>query len=747
MPPAVPEPGQAGERLDDEAGLRVAQRLGLLPREYESIRAQLGRCLGETELAVFAGLWSEHCSYKSTRHLLRTLPRAGARVLAGPGSHAGVVDVGEGWAVAFKIESHNHPSAVEPYQGAATGVGGILRDVIAQGARPCAVMDFLCFGDPASARTRAIARGVVAGISGYGNAIGVPNLGGRTHFDPRYEGNPLVNALAAGLVRPEAQRGAAAPGVGHVFLLVGARTGRDGILGAAFASEALDDSSAHGERRSHIQVGDPFAGKKLLEACLSFSPEMGLLAAQDLGACGLACAAFEMAAASGSGLELELDAVPLREPDLSGHEILLSESQERFAFLVRAAQMDEALAHFRRAGVHAAALGRTVAGGRVRVRHRGALLVDLPAELVSGGAPATDWPLAEALPPRVELECAPASGEELAALLVRILAEPGVRDPAPIYDRYDQTVGNRTVCGPGQAAAAVLRLPGSARGFALTLTGRGDLCAADPYRGTLCALAEAQRRIGSIGAELCAFTDGLNFASPRDPVEHRRIVEVIRALRDGLLALGVPVTGGNVSLYNQSPRGPIPPTPMLGALGLVADVRRVPRAALRPGLELLLWGALRDTPGTSLYARLRTGRLSAGMPAIDLGDLATERRLADALRAALAERPVVAAAVPAHGGLLTALAKLCVRGDTGARIVLPGGERPDWRLLGEHPAQVVWAVEPAEVAPLLDHARRHALPCAHIGRSGGERLSLRVGEVALALDRAQLAAAYRAAPV
>jgi phosphoribosylformylglycinamidine synthase len=444
-----------------------------------------------------------------------------------------------------------------------------------------------------------------------------------------------------------------------------------------------------------------------------------------------------MAAASGAGLEIELDAVPLREPDLSGHEILLSESQERFAFLVRAAQVGEALAHFRRAGVHAAALGRTTAGGRVQVRHRGALIVDLPAELVAGGAPATDWPLAESLPPPLPLP----ESEQL-----RFLAEPGVRDPAPIYERYDQTVGNRTVCGPGQAAAAVLRLPGSVQGIALTLTGRGDLCAADPYRGTLCALAEAQRRIGCIGAELVAFTDGLNFASPRDPIEHRRIVEVIRALREGLIALGVPVTGGNVSLYNQSPRGPIPPTPMLGALGLVADVRRVPRAALRPGLELLLWGELRDTPGTSLYARHRTGRPSAGTPAIDLDNLTVERRLADALRQAAAERRIVAAAAPAHGGLLTALAKLCVRGDTGASVVLPGGERPDWRLLGEHPAQVVWAVEPADVEPLLEHARQRDLPCAHIGSSGGTRLAVRAGAAEFELELEQLAAAYRAAP-
>lgn len=732
--------------LDEEAGLAAAVRLGLLPSEHAAIRSGLRRAPSAMELLVFAGLWSEHCSYKSTRHLLRTLPTQGARVLAGPGSHAGVVDVGEGYCVAFKIESHNHPSAVEPYQGAATGVGGILRDVIAQGGRPIALLDFLCFGDDDGERTRGIRRGVVAGIGGYGNAIGVPNVGGRTHFDPRYQGNPLVNALAAGLLRPGDQRTAAAAGAGHAFILVGAATGRDGILGAAFASEALGGTAGRTERRTHIQVGDPFAGKKLMEACLSFSPALGLVAAQDLGACGLACAAFEMAAAGRVGLDLDLDAVPLREGDMSGPEIFLSESQERFAFVVRTEQSDAALAHFRSAGVHAAALGHTTDSGRVRVRHRGALLLDLPASLVAEGAPPSAWPLAESLPPPlpiVEESPAPATGSELAAVLLRALSDPGIRSPEPIYESYDQTVGNRTVCGPGQAAAAVLRLPGSYRGFALALTGRGDPCAADPYRGTLSALAEAQRRMGCVGAELVAITDGLNFASPRSPIEHRRIVEVLRGLREGLSVLGVPVTGGNVSLYNESPSGPIPPTPMIGALGVVADVRRVPRARLRPGLALLLWGEIRNTPGTSLYARLRTGRWSAGIPALELSDLEAERRLASALVGAVAALPIVAAACPAYGGLLVALAKLCIRSGTGAEIDLECGDTPVWALFGEHPAQALLAVEEQHAAAALELARAQGIRCARIGTAMGSRLRLRAGRsIDMSVEGSELAAAY-----
>jgi phosphoribosylformylglycinamidine synthase II len=713
--------------LTDDQASRAAVNMGLLPREYEVLREQLGRVPNHAELAVFSGMWSEHCSYKSTRHLLATLPKEGPRVLAGPGSHAGVVDVGEGYAVAFKIESHNHPSAVEPYQGAATGVGGILRDVIAQGARPCAVMDFLCFGERHSAESRRIERGVVAGIAGYGNAIGVPNVGGRTHYHSAYEGNPLVNALAAGLISPGAQRSARAPSPHGVFLLVGAATGRDGILGAAFASEALGSAEENVQRRSHVQVGDPFGGKLLLEAVLAYSAELGLLAVQDLGACGVACAAFEIAACSDAGLELDLDGIPLREPNMSALEIFLSESQERFAFIIRPDCVDVALRHFQSYGLHAAAIGRLTSSGRVRVHHRGALCIDLPAKLVAGGAPPSSWPIAEALPARPPLppDVNAPHAPPFATLVELLRKRP---DPEPLYSHYDQTVGNRTVYGPGQAAAAVMRLPKSARGFALTLTGSGALCAADPYLGAQSALAEAVRRLACVGAELLAITDGLNFASPRDPIEHRRIAEVIRGIGDGLRALEVPVTGGNVSLYNQSPRGPIPPTPMIGALGVVPDVTKSPPATLRRGQRLLLLGTIGDTANASDYMTLRYGEM-LGAPSCDL---AAEKRLAALLREAIGQGLVSAAIAVARGGLLTTLARACLRSAVGAALTMANDPRLHLQLFAEHPAQALIGAAPHAAAALTALGARHGVSVQLLGDVGGTTLRLEgLGEIAI----------------
>ncbi len=712
---------------DEASAARLAEAMGLLPHEYQSIRSALERVPSHEELAVFSGMWSEHCSYKSTRHLLATLPKEGRGVLAGPGSHAGVVDVGEGWAVAFKIESHNHPSAVEPYQGAATGVGGILRDVIAQGARPCALLDFLCFGDAHSPQTARIQRGVVAGIAGYGNAIGIPNIGGRTQHHPGYEGNPLVNALAAGLIRPHAQRTARAHGTGNVVLLVGAATGRDGILGAAFASEALGSQEQNRTRRSHIQVGDPFAGKLLMEAVLSFPAELGPVAVQDLGACGIACATFEMAALGGVGMDVDLSSVPLREADMTALEIFLSESQERFALVVKPEHVPAALEHFRAVGLTAAAIAVLTESGRVRVRKDQIVCIDLPARLVAGGAPASRFAIAAALPPVPEL---PAdhntSHEPLLTTLQKLLAR--CADAEPIYSQFDQTVGNRTVCGPGQASAAVLRLPDSTRGVALTLSGRGDLCAVDPYRGAQAALAEATRRLACVGAELFAITDGLNFASPRDPVEHRRIAEVISGLGDGLRLLGVPVTGGNVSLYNESPRGPIPPTPMVGALGVVPDVRKVPRARLRAGHTLLALGELSDEPGAGQYTRLRYGR-DVGSPRCDLS---AEQRVARLLCALIAADAVTGLSAVTQGGILVALAKLCLRNDIGAVLTLPASPRPHFQAFGEQPAQALAWLDPQGVAALRQLADAHAVPCHVLGEAGGSDFQL-VGHRGLTL--------------
>ena len=723
-----------------ETAADVASAMGLTTTEYDHIVSELGRDPNRVELAIFAGMWSEHCSYKSTRELLATLPTTGPRVLAGPGAHAGCVDVGDGWAVAFKVESHNHPSAVEPYQGTLTGVGGILRDIVAQGARPVAVMDGLCFGDPANPRTRWLRDGIVAGIGGYGNAYGVPNVGGVTVYDARYQGNPLVNALAAGLVRHDEMRTAAATGAGNALLYVGATTGRDGILGAAFASEALGHSDEHAAQRSHVQVGDPFTGKKLMEACLSFGPGDGLIAGQDLGACGIACAVHEMAAAGHSGFEVDLDAVPLREIDIEPAEILLSESQERFLFVVAADRADEAVSHFRGHGVHAAVIGRVAEGGRVRVRSGATVVADLPAALVADGAPAQHWDAAPAIPgPQPYPEFGPPADPN--ATLLGLLARPGAGDAGPLCERYDQTVGNRTIRGPGQGEAAVLRLPGTARAFALDLVTGGEGCAVDPYLGVQAALGAAVRNLACVGAEAVAITDGLNVGSPSDPVEYARLAAVVRGLGDGLRALGLAVTGGNCSLYNESPSGAIPPTPMIGAIGVIADHAAIPSATMDDGEAVLLLGAPSDRPTLSAYGRAVTGSEIGPAPAVDLD---ADARLARFLVSQAAGGRIRAAKDVGRGGAATALAALCLRSGRGAAVTLDVPGRTDWIAFGEYPGCAWVTVDPDDAAVVEAAAAEAGLAARRCGVVGGDRLTVE-GLIDLSLADLGAAAARGAA--
>jgi phosphoribosylformylglycinamidine synthase II len=708
--------------------------MGLSADEYEHVLAGLGREPNRVELAVFAGMWSEHCSYKSTRELLATLPTAGPRVLAGPGAHAGCVDVGGGWAVAFKIESHNHPSAVEPYQGALTGVGGILRDIVAQGARPVAVMDGLCFGDPRTPRTRWLRDGIVAGIGGYGNAYGVPNVGGTTVYDRRYEGNPLVNALAAGLIRHDGMRTAAAAGPGNVLLYVGATTGRDGILGAAFASEELGHSDEHAGRRSHVQVGDPFAGKKLMEACLAFTPEQGLIAGQDLGACGIACAVSEMAAAGGTGFDVDLEEVPLRETGIAPVEVLLSESQERFLFVVDASRHEEAIAHFRSHGVHAAAIGSVTDGGRLRIRSNGVLVADLPAALVAGGAPSRRWE-SGSLPEPVPYPDFPVP-DELGSTLLDIMSIPGGGDAAALYERYDQTVGNRTIRGPGRGEAAVLRLPGGVGAFALDLVGGGMECASDPYLGVQALLGASVRNLACVGATAVAVTDGLNVGSPSDPLEYARLTAVVHGLGDGLRRLGIAVTGGNCSLYNESPLGAIPPTPIIGTIGLIDRADAVPGPALTEGEVVFLVGTTRPTPTLSRYGTIMTGRESGPPPAVDLD---ADARLAEFLVEQCNRRRVGTAKDVGRGGAASALATLCLRSGIGVHIGIEDSGRPDWVLFGEYPG-CAWVTASVEHAPgLAADAHRSGLEIRRAGVAGGDRFVVD-GLIDLRLD--ELAAAH-----
>ena len=720
----------ASETIDVNDAKKLAADFGLTDREYTHIETTLGRVPTRTELGVFAGMWSEHCSYKSTLHWLKTLPKDGQYALAGPGSHAGVVDVGDGWAVAFKIESHNHPSAVEPFQGALTGVGGILRDIVAQGARPCAVMDSLCFGMPTSRHNRHLEDGVVAGIAAYGNAFGVPNIGGKTIYDQRYEGNILVNALAAGLCKADEMRTAAASGLGNKLVYVGAATGRDGILGAAFASEELEEDTV--DDRPHVQVGDPFAGKKLMEACLSFENSQGLVACQDMGACGVTCSVFEMAAAGGVGLDVYLDDIPTREEGMTPQEILLSESQERFMFLIEADKVDAALAHFRSYGVQAAVCGEVASHDRVKIRFHDELFVDLPAELVADGCPPSDWPVADALP---ELEGYPAFDMPASFndVLEALLSRPGIVNQEELYSHYDQTVGNRTVRGPTQSEASVLKLPESERGFALSISSRGDLCSHDPFLGSQATLAESARNLACTGAEPIAITDGLNIASPRDPVENKKLEQVIAGLKVGLESLEIPVTGGNVSLYNESPVGPIPPTPMVGSIGRIDKLEHVPFAHATEGDSIILLGTPKDIPTASYYGNQQTGHLVGARVDVDFD---AEKKLIGFLLQETKKQSIRAAKDVGRGGLAVALAKLCARSAQGAQLTgLDVDGRADWKLFGETAATAWILVAEEQKDSVLNAAKEHGVPALEVGAVGGERFSIAGTTLDLPLER------------
>ena len=720
----------ASETIDVNDAKKLAADFGLTDREYTHIETTLGRVPTRTELGVFAGMWSEHCSYKSTLHWLKTLPKDGQYALAGPGSHAGVVDVGDGWAVAFKIESHNHPSAVEPFQGALTGVGGILRDIVAQGARPCAVMDSLCFGMPTSRHNRHLEDGVVAGIAAYGNAFGVPNIGGKTIYDQRYEGNILVNALAAGLCKADEMRTAAASGLGNKLVYVGAATGRDGILGAAFASEELEEDTV--DDRPHVQVGDPFAGKKLMEACLSFENSQGLVACQDMGACGVTCSVFEMAAAGSVGLDVYLDDIPTREEGMTPQEILLSESQERFMFLIEADKVDAALAHFRSYGVQAAVCGEVASHDRVKIRFHDELFVDLPAELVADGCPPSDWPVADALP---ELEGYPAFDMPASFndVLEALLSRPGIVNQEELYSHYDQTVGNRTVRGPTQSEASVLKLPESERGFALSISSRGDLCSHDPFLGSQATLAESARNLACTGAEPIAITDGLNIASPRDPVENKKLEQVIAGLKVGLESLEIPVTGGNVSLYNESPAGPIPPTPMVGSIGRIDKLEHVPFAHATEGDSIILLGTPKDIPTASYYGNQQTGHLVGARVDVDFD---AEKKLIGFLLQETKKQSIRAAKDVGRGGLAVALAKLCARSAQGAQLTgLDVDGRADWKLFGETAATAWILVAEEQKDSVLNAAKEHGVPALVVGAVGGERFSIAGTTLDLPLER------------
>ena len=709
------------------------RELGLKDDEYQRVREILGRRPTDAELAMYSVMWSEHCSYKSSKVHLRyfgetTTDEMRAGMLAGMGQNAGVVGIGDGWAVTFKVESHNHPSYVEPYQGAATGVGGIVRDIMAMGARPVAVMDQLRFGAAEVPDTRRVFDGVVRGIGGYGNSLGLPNIGGETVFDPCYAGNPLVNALCVGVLRQEDLHLAFASGAGNKIILFGARTGLDGIGGVSvLASDTFDgDGSTGGSRRKlpSVQVGDPFMEKVLIECCLELYAADLVIGIQDLGGAGLACATSELASAGDGGMAIALDTVPLRAKDMTPAEVLCSESQERMCAVVAPENVDAFRAVCRKWEVLATVIGEVTDGDRLRITWHGETVVDVPPRTVAHEGPVYQRPVAR--PESQDVLNAdrsttlprPATGDELRATLLALLGSPHLCSRAFITEQYDRYVRGNTVLAE-HADGGMLRVDESTgRGVAVSTDGSGRYTLLDPYAGAQLALAEAYRNVAVTGATPVAVTNCLNFGSPEDPTVMWQFAQAVRGLADGCAALGIPVTGGNVSFYNQTGSTAILPTPVVGVLGVIDEVtRRIPTGlGTEPGETLMLLGDTRDEFDGSVWAQVTADHLGGLPPAVDL---ARERLLADVLCAASRDGLVSAAHDLSEGGLALAVVESALAGETGCRIVLPegfeSGTGPFTFLFSESAGRVLVAVPRTEESRFRAMCEARGLPATRIG--------------------------------
>jgi phosphoribosylformylglycinamidine synthase subunit PurL len=703
-------------RLAAEPAVNVtlAAEFGLKPEEYDRIVGRLGRVPNYTELGLFSVMWSEHCSYKSSRMHLRKFPTTGERVVYGPGENAGVVDIGEGLVAVFKMESHNHPSFIEPYQGAATGVGGILRDVFTMGARPVALLNALRFGDPSHPKTRQLVSGVVSGIGGYGNCVGVPTVGGETNFHKGYNGNILVNAMAVGIANRDGIFTSAARGAGNPVVYVGAKTGRDGIHGATMASaEFAEDSD---EKRPTVQVGDPFLEKLLIEACLELMATDAILGIQDMGAAGLTSSSIEMASKGGSGIELIMDNVPQREDGMSAYEMMLSESQERMLMVLKPGREDEARRIFEKWGLDAAVIGKTTDTGRIILRHHGETVCDLPLAPLADEAPLYDRPWVE---PRREDYLDPIVVPEPADLGLALLALMGTPDLASrrwIWEQYDRTVMGDTVADSG-GDAAIVRLHGSNRALAITTDVTPRYVEADPYEGGKQAIAEAYRNLTAVGATPIAVTDNLNFGNPERPEIMGQIVRAIDGLAEACRALDTPVVSGNVSLYNETSGQAIPPTPAIGAIGLIEDLgKRASIGGMKPGDALILVGETQGWLGSSLYLREVLGREEGAPPPVDL---AAEKRNGDFVRSLIQDGSVTAVHDVSDGGLLVAIAEMSMASGFGASIQ-PTSDLPAhvW-LFGEDQARYVLAVPEPLAERVLAAATNAEVPAAVIGAAGG----------------------------
>ncbi len=704
----------AQEPKVDEA---LAVGHGLKPEEYSRFVALIGRTPSFTELGIVSAMWNEHCSYKSSRLHLRGLPTKGPHVIQGPGENAGVIDIGDGLACVFKMESHNHPSYIEPYQGAATGVGGILRDVFTMGARPVACLNFLRFGSPEHPKTRHLVAGVVGGIGGYGNSFGVPTVGGSVGFHKRYDGNILVNAFAVGVAKADAIFYAKATGVGNPIVYLGSKTGRDGIHGATMASAAFEADAE--EKRPTVQVGDPFAEKLLLEACLELMASGAVVAIQDMGAAGLTSSAVEMGAKGNLGVELDLDAVPCREAGMTAYEMMLSESQERMLMVLKPELESKAEDIFRKWGLDFAVIGRTTDTMRFVVRRRGEIKADLPIKELGDEAPLYDRPWTPTAPSPVLDGASIVPPLPTDAALLMLLGSPDLGSKRWVYEQYDSLILGNTVQGPG-GGAALIRLGDGPKGLALTTDCTERYCEADPREGGRQAVAEAWRNLVAVGARPLALTDNLNFGNPEKPHAMGQLVGCIEGVGDAARALDFPIVSGNVSLYNETMGAGIPPTPAIGGVGLVADVTKTMSPASKAeGHDILLVGGPPGWLGRSAWLTTVAGREEGAPPPVDL---AAERRNGAFVASLIAGGHVTAVQDLSDGGLAVALAEMAMAGGIGASVEASGPEHAFF--FGEDQGRYVLTASPAETAHIVEAGARAGAPVARIGVTLGETLKL-----------------------
>jgi phosphoribosylformylglycinamidine synthase len=705
---------------------QIVARHGVTPEEYATIKRILGRAPNLTELGIFSVMWSEHCSYKNSKNVLKLLPKDGPRMLVKAGEeNAGVVDIGDGLVIAFKIESHNHPSAIEPFQGAATGVGGILRDIFTMGARPIASMNSLRFGRLEESAVKRLLSGVVAGIAHYGNCIGVPTVGGEVYFDESYEGNPLVNAFALGLARREDIVRAKAEGIGNPVFYLGSATGRDGMGGASFASKDLSEESE--KDRPAVQVGDPFMEKLLLEAVLELLKTGCVVGIQDMGAAGLTCSTCETASRGNTGIEIDVAKVPQRETGMVPYEIMLSESQERMLVILKKGKEAEAKRIFEKWDLHAEEIGVVTGDGLMRVKENGVTVAEIPAKSLADDAPV--YVREEKEPEYLKKTRAfdpkslPPSGDPNATLL-KLLDSPTIASKEWVYRQYDHMVRTNTTELPG-SDAAVIRVKGTGKSIAMSTDCNSTYCYLDPYEGGKAAVAEAARNVACAGAQPLSITNCLNFGNPHRPEVFWQLKKCIEGMRDACTAFGTPVSGGNVSLYNENPKGAIDPTPTIGMVGLIEGRDPVPSAFQNEGDAVFLLGRTKEELGGSEFLKVIHG-LKTGVP--PRVDLAEAKRLVDALVALAAKGLLRSAHDCAEGGLAVALAEACFADERrmlGAAVRLEdGGLSRDALLFGESQSRVVVSAAPGDSNALREVLESYRVPFREIGRVGGSRLEV-----------------------